>query len=354
MRETQNIEYKTIWKDEYLKWICGFANAQGGIIYIGKDDDGNVVGVNDLKKLSEDIPNKVRDVLGIMVDVNIYEDNGVEYLEINVPPYTNPINYKGQYHYRSGSTKQELKGEALNRFILRRSGKNWDETPIKGLSIDELSEYALNRFRKEAAKSNRVDENVLNDSTEILLEDLRLIDKETGCLSIAAVLLFHPEPEKYVRGAYIKIGFFRSDNEDLAFQDEIHPSKPYNPSVANVLFRCGDIESWGRGYKRIIDAVSSYKMLPPIVEIISGLMITYYADIKSQLKAQKIDEKYFPIIEFVVKNGSITNSDVQKLLNTSKATAYRMLSQLSDWLEINGVTGKGTYYTFKGLTKGSK
>ena len=135
---------------------------------------------------------------------------------------------------------------------------------------------------------------------------------------------------------------------------EKHPSKPYNPSVANVLFRCGDIESWGRGYKRIIDAVSSYKMLPPIVEIISGLMITYYADIKSQLKAQKIDEKYFPIIEFVVKNGSITNSDVQKLLNTSKATAYRMLSQLSNWLEINGVTGKGTYYTFKGLTKGSK
>lgn len=29
MSESQNIEYKTIWKDEYLKWICGFANAQG-------------------------------------------------------------------------------------------------------------------------------------------------------------------------------------------------------------------------------------------------------------------------------------------------------------------------------------
>ena len=30
MAESQNIEYKSIWKDEYLKWICGFANAQGG------------------------------------------------------------------------------------------------------------------------------------------------------------------------------------------------------------------------------------------------------------------------------------------------------------------------------------
>ena len=38
--ETQNIEYKLVWRDEYLKWICGFANAKGGHIYIGIDDNG--------------------------------------------------------------------------------------------------------------------------------------------------------------------------------------------------------------------------------------------------------------------------------------------------------------------------
>ena len=54
------------------------------------------------------IPNKVRDVLGIMVDVNLLEENGLQYIEIDVPPYSNPINYKGQYHYRSGSTIQTL------------------------------------------------------------------------------------------------------------------------------------------------------------------------------------------------------------------------------------------------------
>ena len=40
MLENQDIEFKTIWKDEFLKWICGMANANGGIIYIGKDDKG--------------------------------------------------------------------------------------------------------------------------------------------------------------------------------------------------------------------------------------------------------------------------------------------------------------------------
>ncbi|MBQ8477072.1 MAG: ATP-binding protein [Succinivibrio sp.] len=43
--ENQNVEFKEVWKDEYLKWISGFANAQGGKIYIGCDDNGNVVGI---------------------------------------------------------------------------------------------------------------------------------------------------------------------------------------------------------------------------------------------------------------------------------------------------------------------
>lgn len=59
MAESQNIEYKEFWRDEYLKWLCGFANAQGGTIYIGIDDAGDVVGVQNVKKLLEDIPNKI-------------------------------------------------------------------------------------------------------------------------------------------------------------------------------------------------------------------------------------------------------------------------------------------------------
>ena len=34
--EFQNIEFKESWRDEYLKWICGFSNAKGGMLYIEK------------------------------------------------------------------------------------------------------------------------------------------------------------------------------------------------------------------------------------------------------------------------------------------------------------------------------
>ena len=54
MAENQNIEYKESWRDEYLKWVCGFANAQGGRIYIGMKDNGDVCGVDDAKRLLEE------------------------------------------------------------------------------------------------------------------------------------------------------------------------------------------------------------------------------------------------------------------------------------------------------------
>ena len=86
--------------------------------------------MKDAHRLLRDIPNKVRDILGIMVDVNLLEEAGKETVEIVVEPYPSPVSYKGEYHYRSGSTKQELKGPALDRFLLRKLGLHWDGVPV--------------------------------------------------------------------------------------------------------------------------------------------------------------------------------------------------------------------------------
>ena len=219
MSETQNIEYKSVWKDEYLKWICGFANAQGGTLYIGKDDNGNVLGVKDAKKLLEELPNKITTILGIVTPVNLHQTEQGDYIEIIVDSHPNPVNYKGEYHYRSGSTKQELKGAALDKFLLQKQGKHWDAVSIPNVTVADLKPETFDFFRKRGVKSKRLDEDVLTDTNDVLLNNLKLTDN--GYLKRAALLLFHPDPEKYVSGAYIKIGFFRTDS-DLLFQDEIH------------------------------------------------------------------------------------------------------------------------------------
>jgi ATP-dependent DNA helicase RecG len=219
MSEDQNIEFKESWRDEYLKWICGFANAQGGKIFIGKDDDGKVIGLKNGKKLMEDIPNKVKDILGILVDVDLRKSKKGEFIEITIEPYPYPVNYKGQYHYRIGSTKQELKGAALDKFLLQKIGKRWDGVPVPKVSIKELKQETFDFFRKKALKSQRINEESLTDTNEQLLENLQL--KEGEYLKRAAILLFHPFPENFVTGSYTKIGYFQSDDE-LIFQDSIH------------------------------------------------------------------------------------------------------------------------------------
>ena len=219
MKENQHIEYKESWRDEYLKWISAFANADGGVLHIGRNDKGAVVGLVNAAKLLEDIPNKVRDILGIMVKVNLSEEAGKEFLEIAVDPYPYPVSYRGEYHYRSGSTKQELKGAALDRFLLKKLGRHWDGVPVPHFTVADLSQQALAAFRKKAAKSKRLSAELLAEPDASLLAKLMLFDH--AHLKRAAVMLFHEEPERVVTGAYVKIGYFRTDS-DLLYHDEIH------------------------------------------------------------------------------------------------------------------------------------
>ena len=218
MPEKQNIEYKEAWRDEYLKWICGFANAQGGTIYIGKDDDGVTTGISDAKKLMEDIPNKVKNFLGIIVDVNLETDDIGDYIEIIVDPQPYPVSYKGEYHYRSGSTKQQLVGPQLNQFLLKKTGLTWDSVPIDKVEVKDLRNDAFDIFREQAVKNKRMSKDDVSIDNEELMDSLNLIDD--GNIKRAGILLFHHNPEKWVPGSFIKIAYFKSESE-IVYQDEV-------------------------------------------------------------------------------------------------------------------------------------
>lgn len=436
MAEDQNIEYKESWRDEYLKWICGFANANGGMIYIGKNDTGEVVGLKDSKKLLEDIPNKTKDILGILVDVNLHQSEKGEFIEISVEAYPYPVNYKGQYHYRSGSTKQELKGAALDKFLLQRKGKRWDAVPVPNVSISDLKKETFDFFRKKAVKAQRIEEDVLTDSNELLIDNLQLNENEY--LKRAAILLFHPNPGKFVTGAYIKIGYFETD-DDLKYQDEVHgnlfeqiekaidllfskyikssisyeglnrvekyeypkdaireallnavshkdyssgvpiqisvyndkiifwnegqlpenwtieklltkhPSKPYNPDIANSLFRSGYIESWGRGTLKMINECIQFGIpKPKYFYDMSGFWVEFRKDVLDMeyLKSLGLNERQIQAIKFVKDNRKITNSEYQANYRVARNTATRDLSELVDKgiLKSSEAKGAGSYY----------
>lgn len=219
MSERHNIEYKISWRDEYLKWICGFANAKGGKIFIGIDDRGYIKGIDNYKRLMDDIPNKSINYLGLVVDVNLHEDNNAYYIEIDVPVSSVPISYHGAYYYRSGSTKQELKGSSLQEFLLKKIGKSWDDLSTLA-NIADIDNKAVSCFIKFALQSGRIPLDTPKNETSALLENLRLTT-ESGTLKNAAILLFGRDPMKFFLSSYFKIGRFGDSDSDLRFQDII-------------------------------------------------------------------------------------------------------------------------------------
>ena len=96
MLENQNIEFKSIWKDEYLKHICAFSNANGGELWIGVNDHSEAVGAEQEERLLEDIPNKAVQQLGVVVSVENrkIDDKNVVIIGIKQSPV--PISYKGR------------------------------------------------------------------------------------------------------------------------------------------------------------------------------------------------------------------------------------------------------------------
>lgn len=354
MKEDQNTEWKESWRDEYLKWLCAFANAQGGVLEIGRNDKGQATGLDNAERLMEELPNKLRNLLGMVPDINLLEENGLSYIRIAIEPYPVPISYRGKYYYRSGSTRQVLTGAALDRFLLGKTGRRWDGAPVPGVGVDDLDADSLIRFRNRAISRNRLEKDVLDEDNLGLIEKLRLT--EGHYLKRAAILLFHPDPERFFTGAAVRIGYFEG-KADLRYQDEIcgdlfaqarnttdllltkymkavisyegiqrietypvpeealreavlnaivhrdyaipvhiqirvypdrlqiwnpgelyegwtlekllgqHSSQPFNPDVANAFFRAGEIEIWGRGIQRILDACREAGAPEPDIEV---------------------------------------------------------------------------------------
>jgi ATP-dependent DNA helicase RecG len=224
MQEQQNIEWKESWRDEYLKWICGFANAKGGKIFVGMNDKGEVVGISNSKRLLDDISNKIQTNLGIICDVNLHHREDRPYIEIDVKPYDVPISYQGKYHYRSGSTKQELKGNALNEFLLKKAGKTWDDVIEPRAKLENIDITAIEAFKKGATSSKRLPFIADEENIERILDNLLLL--EDGKLKRSAILLFGKNPCRFFINAFVKIGRFGKTDDDLKFQ-EIVESNAY-------------------------------------------------------------------------------------------------------------------------------
>ena len=442
MAEQQNIEFKLNWHDDHLKWVCGFANALGGVIFIGKDDHGNVIGISDYKKLMEDLPNKIKNAMGISAEVNLHNQNDKYFIEIVVQPYTVAISLRGRYYFRSGSTNQELTGPTLNEFLLKKSGKTWDDVIEVRASFTDIDEKAVKVFLAAAQNAGRLPENNGLDIPE-LFEKLRL--SENGQLKRAAIILFGKDLGKFYPNTFVKIGRFKKDDADIIFQeveeanlifllqavlnqlnhkfliksiafeginriekgeyplaairemllnalvhrnymgaptqirvydDKIniwnegalpegislaslkhsHASKPRNPIIADVCFKGGYIDSWVRGTIKILETCKEANLPEPeLQERDGGFLVTLYKNslIDENFKTIELNDRQLNSLNYIRKNGKISNKEYRDLNNCSRNTASNDLVEMVEkgFLEASNLKGAGSYYQLSSIAQ---
>jgi len=316
--ESQTIEFKQIWKDEYLKTI----------------------GLKNIKKLIELLPNKINNKLGLLADVILKQDDDEEYIALIVQ-------------------------------------KTWDDIAEENFTLDEIDLNTIEKFKSLA--KDRVP-NIQNETNlEQFLQKLNLYDGKY--LKRAAILLFAKDPQKYYIQSHSKIGRFLSETDiqssDIIEENQVeqvdkimdilrlkylkayisyegmhrrekleypyealreavinalihrdytntsnlqikvyddklviyngatlssevpiekfnqpHQSKPFNPTMASAFYKCGYIENWGRGTLNIVNQCIEHGLNKPSFEYEwTAVVTTFYKNIERWLKQLKNQDK---------------------------------------------------------------
>ena len=210
MREEQDIEFKKEWRNEHLKTVVSFANTEGGVMYIGIDDNGRAVTLSNIKKLLEDIPNTIRNKLQITPSVKIEEKDDREVIKITVNSSDFPVFLDGKINIRTGSTTQELKGSELTNFLLEKTGETWDSLTVDAI-FDNLALETFEYFKGLAI--DRLPE-IKNASYKTIFKNLELITNDEK-LTRALILLFGKKPQTFFITAQGRAGRFKAPTEIL-------------------------------------------------------------------------------------------------------------------------------------------
>ena len=218
--ESEQVEWKESWSDNYLETICAFANSQsGGRLIIGKNDKGEVVGIRNAKKLLEEIPNTVKNLMNFYPSVEAMMEGGKTYVVVTIEHQEEAVDLRGAFYVRSGSTTARVTGRDLKPFIMKKSGLIWTNLIADKVELKDISSEAVSSFVKLGQKEGRISSSVDPNDTEGVLRRYKLMTN--AGITNAAALLFSDSPTDVSDAAVTKIGLFAKEGGRLLMEDII-------------------------------------------------------------------------------------------------------------------------------------
>ena len=198
--------------------IAAFANASGGVILIGIDDDSEIVGID--RQGLDRTERTVVEICGDNIDPMVHivteklriDDKNLLKIEVPRSPFVHKTS--NGYFIRQGSIKREMTTEQLGRLLQSRSQAHiisFDEQFVPNTHKDTLRETLYQRF---------ITEGTTEHETENLLIKRRLLVKEGQGYraSVAGVLMCNDRPNDYLYNSFIQTVYYSSKEKDANYQ----------------------------------------------------------------------------------------------------------------------------------------
>lgn len=228
--ETQTCEFKRAIDnlESAAGEIVAFANSEGGALWIGVEDNGEIVGVENTDAVFQSLTNICRDRCVPPVSPVLEEHTlaGKQVLALHIRPELNRMKpYRtagGRFYLRVGRDKKDATGRELVRIAQAAGELHYDESPVLGAGLEELSLPAFRAYHELHFGLSLEDQiQQSGASLEKVLRNMRLahdLDEEF-VLTVAAVLIFGQDPQRLLPQSRLSAVAFAGNNEDSDILD---------------------------------------------------------------------------------------------------------------------------------------
>ena len=180
MKESRELELKSTITNTFLKTVSAFSNYNTGKIIFGVDDNGKIVGLENIEELCLDLENKINDNISSKPNFKFIKDKKKNIITLIVEEGMNkPYLYKGKAYKRNDTSTVEVDKIELNRLTLLGLNQYYEGLKARNQDLEfnilkkELEEKLfLNNFSKDILKTlNLYDEkNGYNNAAELLAD----------------------------------------------------------------------------------------------------------------------------------------------------------------------------------------
>ena len=161
MKESRELELKSTITNTFLKTVSAFSNYNSGKIIFGVDDNGKIIGLENIEELCLDLENKINDNISPKPDFRFIKDTKKNIITLIVEEGLNkPYLYKGKAYKRNDTSTVEVDRIEFNRLTLLGLNQYYEELKAKKQNLKfevltkELEEkLSLKNFSKDVLKT---------------------------------------------------------------------------------------------------------------------------------------------------------------------------------------------------------